>query len=180
MEKLMQLANDCIEKYQQDVTMLQQENDLMNEMVRKCENENRELIRKLMETIDKRTTESNKESQRKRNEDKNSRQESKEGSERERVLTQKDSNRMTKLKQTIQEIYISKKQFESESKNRKETLEQFLYSYIKKKYGLKELVYKNIEDVVDGIKEYKDYSSDIYLFGKIVRNAIDEAYIQVH
>ena len=57
-----------------------------------------------------------------------------------------------------------------------ETMEQFMYSFFKMRYGLKGLIIEQVELVILGVKRWKDSDADILLFGKILRNEVDEQY----
>lgn len=88
-----------------------------------------------------------------------------------RVLT----NKM--IKEIINEIYESKEIFDNkcnEMKLPKETMEQHMYYYLNNKYGLKNLVIEWATSIINGIKQYSKEDPEIALFGKILRNEIDE------
>lgn len=57
-----------------------------------------------------------------------------------------------------------------------ETMEQFMYSHYKMKYGLKSLIIEQVELIITAIEQYKHSDINIFLFGKILRNEIDENY----
>jgi hypothetical protein len=88
-----------------------------------------------------------------------------------RVLTKK------MLLEIIDEIYTSKEHFDRkclESKMPRETMEQHMYSYLNQKYGLKNLIIEWATSIINGIRMFSPEDSEICLFGKILRNEIEE------
>ena len=86
------------------------------------------------------------------------------------------------LLETINEIYQSKIAHDKklqESGLQKETLEQHMYTYLNYKYGLKNLVIEWASAIIDGIRKYSKENSEICLFGKILRNEIEEGEILI-
>lgn len=64
----------------------------------------------------------------------------------------------------------------------KETMEQYMYTYLNQRYGLKNLIVEWAAAIINGIKTYGRQDHDIALFGKILKNECDEdfRFIQVH
>lgn len=88
-----------------------------------------------------------------------------------RVLTKK------MLLEIIEEIYISKEAFDKkcmESRMPMETMEQHMYTYLNQKYGLKNLIIEWATSIINGIKMFAPEDSEICLFGKILRNEVEE------
>src|SRR3989338_10214371 len=86
---------------------------------------------------------------------------------------------LRQLKDLIDEIYTSKQKFDekcSESKLPRETMEQHLYTYLNQKYGLKNIILDYASSIVQGIKRYSNEDNDVAVFGKILRNEIDEEF----
>ncbi|KAL9655108.1 hypothetical protein ABK040_008889 [Willaertia magna] len=86
---------------------------------------------------------------------------------------------LRQLKEIIEEIYISKQKFDekcAETKLPKETLEQHLYTYLNQKYGLKNLILDWASAIIQGVKRYSREDNDVAVFGKILRNEIDEEF----
>ena len=82
------------------------------------------------------------------------------------------------FKDLIYNIYEAKEAFNKkciENKNPKETMEQFIYTYFNYKYGLKNMVIEWATNIINGIKNYSLIDSEICLFGKILRNELDES-----
>jgi hypothetical protein len=88
-----------------------------------------------------------------------------------RVLTKK------MLTEIIEEIYISKTNFDKkciENKMARETMEQHMYTYLNQKYGLKNLIIEWATAIINGIRMFSPEDSDVCLFGKILRNELEE------
>jgi len=76
-------------------------------------------------------------------------------------------------------MYSQKKKYDEkcvESRLPKETMEQYMYSYLNKRYGLKSLVLEWASAVIIGVKKYSHEDSEIELFGKILKNECDEDF----
>jgi len=81
------------------------------------------------------------------------------------------------LKDLINEIYISKENYDikcEQYKIPKETLEEHMYTFLNKKYGLKNLIIEWAKNIISGIKYYSKKDSIVLLFGKIMRNEQEE------
>jgi hypothetical protein len=88
-----------------------------------------------------------------------------------RVLTKK------MLIEIIEDIYHSKSLFDKkclECKMPRETLEQHMYTYLNQKYGLKNLIIEWAASIVNGIRMYSAEDPEVCLFGKILRNELEE------
>ena len=86
------------------------------------------------------------------------------------------------MKEIINEIYSSKLEYDKkciENKLPYITMEQHTFNFFNKKYGLKNLVNEWITSIETGIKIYSNEDNDINLFGKILRNEIDENEILI-
>ena len=78
------------------------------------------------------------------------------------------------LLEIINDIYKSK------TKNpQKLTMEQYMYFYLNRKYGLKNLVIEYAGCIIQGIKEFAKKNSEILLFAKILRNELEEQEILI-
>jgi Ca2+-binding EF-hand superfamily protein len=92
------------------------------------------------------------------------------------------SNKILSLKQTkeiIDEIYTSKAKFDQkcvDNKLPRETMEQHLYTYLNQKYGLKNLILDWASAIIQAIKKFSNEDNDVAVFGKIMRNEIDEEF----
>ena len=61
-------------------------------------------------------------------------------------------------------------------------MENFLYTYLNNKYGLKNLIIEWAVAIVNGIVKHASQDHDVRLFGKILKNECDEEFrfIQMH
>jgi hypothetical protein len=61
-------------------------------------------------------------------------------------------------------------------------MEQFMYTYLNQKYGLKSLIVEWAAAIINGIKTYIREEHDAMLFAKILKNDCDEEFrfIQQH
>jgi Ca2+-binding EF-hand superfamily protein len=81
------------------------------------------------------------------------------------------------MKEIINDIYNSKVEFDKKSDENKlprETMEQHMYTYLNQKYGLKSIIIEWASNIINGIKIFSSEDSEICLFGKILRNEIEE------
>ena len=81
------------------------------------------------------------------------------------------------LKDFMDELYTSKANYDMkcmEFKLPKETLEEHMYTFLNKKYGLKKLIIAWARNIINGIKYYSKKDSFVLLFGKIMRNEQEE------
>ena len=82
-------------------------------------------------------------------------------------------------------MYTQKEKFDrkcQETKVSRETLEQYMYTYLNQKYGLKSLIVEWAASIVNGVKTFIKEEHDVALFGKILKNECDEdfRFIQIH
>jgi hypothetical protein len=61
-------------------------------------------------------------------------------------------------------------------------MEQYMYTYLNQKYGLKNIIIEWAAAIINGIKTYLKDDHDVTLFGKILKNECDEEFrfIQAH
>ena len=81
------------------------------------------------------------------------------------------------LKDFMNELYASKENYDIkciDNKLPKETLEEHMYTFLNKKYGLKNLIIDWARNIINGIKYYSKKDSFVLLFGKIMRNEQEE------
>lgn len=55
-------------------------------------------------------------------------------------------------------------------------MEQFMYTYLNQRYGLKNLTIEWAAAIINGIKNYQKEDHEVALFGKILRNECDEEF----
>ena len=58
----------------------------------------------------------------------------------------------------------------------RETMEQFMYTYLNQRYGLKPLIIEWASAIIAAIQKYSRECADVCLFGKVLRNEIDEDF----
>lgn len=92
---------------------------------------------------------------------------------------------LKQLKDVINDIYAQKLKYDQkcvESKLPRETMEQYMYTYLNQRYGLKSLIIEWVAAIINGIKTYLKQDHDVALFGKILKNECDEEFrfIQTH
>ena len=100
-------------------------------------------------------------------------------------LTTSRNLSLKQLKEVINDIYTSKIKFDKKCealKQPRETMEQYMYTYLNQKYGLKNLIIEWAVSIINGIKTYLKEDHDVTLFGKILKNECDEEFrfIQSH
>lgn len=86
------------------------------------------------------------------------------------------------LLEIINEIYKSKEVQNiknSQAHLPQETLEQHLYTYLNHKYGLKNIIIEKAYKIIGAIKNFTQSNSRVCLFGKMLRNEIDEGSIEI-
>lgn len=83
---------------------------------------------------------------------------------------------------TINEIYQSKVLYDKkcdELRLPRETMEQHMYTYLNHKYGLKNIIIEWATGIINGIRSYSLEDSEVCLFGKILRNEIEEKSLAI-
>lgn len=93
--------------------------------------------------------------------------------------SQKKALTLNQLKDLICDIYEQKQIYDNKcisTKLPKETMEQYLYTYLNQRYGLKNIIIEWASNIINAIKFYSAEDSDVALFGKIMRNECDEGF----
>ena len=86
---------------------------------------------------------------------------------------------LKQIREIIDEIYSSKSKFDQKCVDNqlpRETMEQHLYTYLNQKYGLKSLILEWASAIIQGVKKYSSDDNTVAVFGKILRNEIDEEF----
>ena len=81
------------------------------------------------------------------------------------------------MKEIISNIYTSKTAFDKkclQNKQAKQTMEEFMYTYLNQKYGLKNMVIEWATNIINGIRTFSPEDTEISLFGKILQNELEE------
>jgi hypothetical protein len=92
---------------------------------------------------------------------------------------------LKQLKDTITDMYAQKVKFDKKSEDShvpKETMEQYMYTYLNQKYGLKSLIVEWAASIINAVKTYLREDHEVTLFAKILKNECDEEFrlIQLH
>lgn len=80
---------------------------------------------------------------------------------------------LKQVKDVINDMYSQKLKYDQkcvESKLPRETMEQFMYTYLNQRYGLKSLIIEWVAAIINGIKSYLKQDHDVALYGKILKN----------
>jgi hypothetical protein len=82
-------------------------------------------------------------------------------------------------------MYTQKVKFDKkceDSRLPKETMEQYMYTYLNQKYGLKSLIVEWAASIINAVKTYLREDHEVTLFAKILKNECDEEFrlIQQH
>jgi Ca2+-binding EF-hand superfamily protein len=86
---------------------------------------------------------------------------------------------LKQLREMIDEIYASKARFDQKCVDNqlpRETMEQHLYTYLNQKYGLKNLILEWASAIIQAIKKFSAEDNSVAVFGKILRNEVDEEF----
>ena len=81
------------------------------------------------------------------------------------------------MKEIISNIYISKAAFDKKcviNKQPKQTMEEYMYTHLNQKYGLKNMVIEWATNIINGIRTFSNEDTEISLFGKILQNELEE------
>ena len=81
------------------------------------------------------------------------------------------------MKEIISNIYTSKASFDKKcliNKQPKQTMEEYMYTYLNQKYGLKNMVIEWATNIINGIRTFSNEDTEISLFGKILQNELEE------
>ena len=84
------------------------------------------------------------------------------------------------LEEIISEIYTAKKKHDelcTQKEQPLETVEQFMYTYLTSKYGLKTLVIEWMIAIINAVKLFKGESHKVFLFSQILKNRCEEEFV---
>jgi hypothetical protein len=90
-----------------------------------------------------------------------------------RVLT------LRQLRDVIHDIYASKSKFDQKCEEHhqpRETMEQFMYTYLNQKYGLKSIIIEWAAAIIKAVNIFQKEDHEVALFGKILRCECDEEF----
>ena len=162
--------------------LLNNENNLINNKLKKLENENKLMTEKLIKNARDIFTKSkeNNNNENNQNSNLNSTENNQNSAEISQTSNLPIAPRILTIKNTkdiMNEIYQSKSNYDKkcfENKLPRETMEQHMYTFLNQKYGLKNLIIEWASSIINAIKIYSSEDSDINLFGKILRNEQEE------
>lgn len=103
------------------------------------------------------------------------------------VFTKKDKKQVLLLKgynlrkidELIYDIMNQKAQYDQKCIEKRQciiTVENYLFIYFSKKYGLKDLVMVEISSVIERINSFANQSQEVEVFRRIVKNELDEKF----
>lgn len=55
-------------------------------------------------------------------------------------------------------------------------MEQYLYTYLNQKYGLKSIVLEQAKAIIHAVSNYQNTDHDIHLFEMVLRHEVDEEF----
>ena len=88
----------------------------------------------------------------------------------------------SQLKELIEELYEAKRNFDTKCKKNKlprESMEQFMFTFFKHKFGLNTIVIEWVYALIEAIKLYHKKDNDVALFALILRNEVDEEFAEI-
>lgn len=86
---------------------------------------------------------------------------------------------LRQLKDAIEDIYTSKSKYDAKCRQNhlpRETMEQHMYTYLNQRYGLREIILEWAIAIVEGVRRYATEDNDVAVFGKVLRNEVDEEF----
>jgi len=88
-------------------------------------------------------------------------------------------NNLLEIINQVYKIRNSRNEKQKDGVYNKGTLEQDLYTYLKSKYGLKNLIVEWNINILSAVQTYIKLSGEVYLFALILRNELDEESIEI-
>jgi hypothetical protein len=88
-------------------------------------------------------------------------------------------NNLLEIISQIYKIRNSRNEKQKDGVYNKGTLEQDLYTYLKSKYGLKNLIVEWNINILSAVQTYIKINGEVYLFALILRNELDEESIEI-
>jgi len=86
---------------------------------------------------------------------------------------------LKQVKDLIFDIYLQKVKYDdkcAENGQPIETMEEYMYIYLNRVYGLKTLIIEEARGFIEGVKKYSSIDSDVALFDKILKHECDEDF----
>ena len=88
-------------------------------------------------------------------------------------------NNLLEIINQIYKIRNNRNEKQKDGVYNKGTLEQDLYTYLKSKYGLKNLIVEWNINILSAVQTYIKLNGEVYLFALILRNELDEESIEI-
>lgn len=87
---------------------------------------------------------------------------------------------LSKLREFMIDIFAQKKKHDQRcvkiNHQARETMQQFLQTYLSQKYGLRSLVVEQAQAIITAVNQYSDECPEVMAFGKILRDQVDEEF----
>ena len=87
---------------------------------------------------------------------------------------------LKQLKEFIQDIYTQKIKNDDKNvnlnKQTRETMEQYLYTYLNQKYGLKSIVIEQAKAIINAVNTFHQVDHDVHFFEMVLKHNIDEEF----
>lgn len=83
------------------------------------------------------------------------------------------------LKETIEEVYATKVKFDEKCKESglpTETMDQFMYTYLNQKFGLKTIITEWTFAIMKAVSRYENEDAEVKLFSKIIKHEVNEDF----
>ena len=74
-------------------------------------------------------------------------------------------------------MFVQKKKYDQKCRQNKlsiETMEEYMYTFLNQRYGLKSLTISWASSIINGIRQYSKSDFEVHQFGKILRGQISE------
>ena len=86
---------------------------------------------------------------------------------------------LKKLKDLIWDIYQMKVKYDAKMNQAGmplETMEQYVYTYLVQRYGIKSLILEWSQAIVNALSTYSQEDHEVCLFQKVLKNECDEEF----
>eukprot|EP01022_Parablepharisma_sp_SALTPOND_P016782 TRINITY_DN2542_c0_g1_i1.p1 TRINITY_DN2542_c0_g1~~TRINITY_DN2542_c0_g1_i1.p1 ORF type:complete len:483 (+),score=72.66 TRINITY_DN2542_c0_g1_i1:2084-3532(+) len=86
---------------------------------------------------------------------------------------------LKQTKEVLYDIYQQKRRYDAkclENKLPKETMEQYMYTYLNQQYGLKNLILDWTKAILDALAKFSPVDSEVALFAMVLRNECEEGF----
>lgn len=86
------------------------------------------------------------------------------------------------LKETIEEVYATKVKYDEKCRDSKaaiETMDQFMFTYLNQKFGLKTIITEWTFAIMKAVSRYENEDAEVRLFSKIIKHQVNEDFRNV-